>query len=355
MAKKNSIKSTAKKKSKSTKKDEIKKTSKKATVASKTKSATKTTGKAKTAGKAKKKMVSLKELILKKFDIWEPAEIFKAVIDEEYLKNFASPPIVSGLSDEENKRIKELLLKKRDMVTIRAEIKKETAEKAAAEKAAAEKAAVERIAAKKAAKKREAAKKATTRNIIIGLVSGFILVIALILNTSFSNKSKYYIKENNGALEIWQGRFAPMGEAQMMILPETQLSEQMKAVYSENEVSSIIFNYYIDKADAISGISDIPDYMAIKAYLNKALLFATTSDLRKKVYTRLNNIKFNNLMYKAGVSVNRGTISDLDEAMKYLNMALLLRVDAGKSDEVKQKIKAIEEQSAEIKAKMAEE
>jgi len=372
MGKKSLIKSTAKKKTKSAKKDEVKKTAKKAKVASKAKTTAtaKTTAKAKTTTKskttakvrskktvaaAKKKKVSLKDLILKKFEVWKPAEVFRVAPDEEYLKNYASPPIVSGLSDKEGKRIKGLLLKKRDMATIRAEIKKEAAEREAAEKAAAEKATAERAAAEKAAAEREAAEKATMRKVVIGLASGFIILVALIFSASSSNNSKYYIKERDGALEIWQGRYAPLGEERIMILPGVQSLEQISAVYSEAEVFPLIFNYYIDKADALSVMSDTPDYMAIKSYLNKALQFATTGDLRGKAYSRLNNIKFNDLMYKANVAENRGTISDLDEAIRSLNKASLLRVDAGKSDVVKQKIKSIKEQRAEIKTQMAEE
>jgi len=305
---------------------------------------------------AAEKAAYLKTLPLKKFEAWKPAKIFRSAVDEEYLKNYASPPSVSGLSDEEAKRIKKLLLKKRDMATIRAEIKKEAAEKKAAEKAAAEKAAVERKAAEKAAVKREAAEKATMKKVIFGLASGFIVLVALILSASSSNNSKYYIKESAGVLEIWQGRYAPLGEERMMILPGVPLPEQINAVYSESEVFPLIFNYYIDEADAISGMSDTPDYVAIKSYLNQALEFATTGDLRKKAYTRLNDIKFNDLMYKAGVSESRGTISDLDEAMRYLNKASLLKVGAGKSDVVKQKIESIKEQKADmIEAQVAEE
>ncbi len=367
MGKKSLIKSTTKKKTKSAKKDEVKKTAKKAKVTAKAKTVvkaettaktkaaakttTKTTAAAKTSSKktvaaAKKEKVSLKDLILKKFEVWKPAEVFRAAANEEYLKNFASPPIVSGLSDKEAKRIKKLLLKKRDMATIRAEIKKETAEREAAEKAAAEKAAVER----------EAAEKATMKKVIIGLASAFIILVVLIFSASSSNNSKYYIKEKAGVLEIWQGRYAPLGEEWMMSLPGVPLPEQINAVYSETEVFPLIFNYYIDKADAISAMSDTPDYVAIKSYLNEALLFATTGDLRKKAYSRLNDIKFNDLMYKAGVSESRGAISDLDEAMRYLGQASLLKVGAGKSDVVKQKIESIKEQKAEmIEAQVAEE
>jgi tmRNA-binding protein len=304
---------------------------------------------------AAEKAAYLKTLPLKKFETWKPAKVFKAAVDEDYLKNFASPPIVSGLSDEEAKRIKKLLLKKRDMATIRAEIKKEAAEREAAEKVAAEKAAAEREAAEKAAVERKATEKATMKKVIFGLASGFIILLALIFSASSSNNSKYYIKEKAGVLEIWRGRYAPLGEERMMSLPGVPLPEQIKAVYSKSEVFPLVFNYYIDKADAISGMSDTPDYVAIKSYLNEALLFATTGDLRKKAYSRLNDIKFNDLMYKAGVSESRGAISDLDEAMRYLNKASLLKVGAGKSDVVKQKIESIKEQKAEmIEAQVAE-
>ena len=365
MGKKSLIKSTAKKKTKSEKKDDVKKTVKKAKVTAKAKTAAKaeTTVKTKAAAKtlskktvaAAKKKVSLKDLILKKFEVWKPTKVFRAAVDEKYLKNFASPPIVSGLSDEEAKKIKKLLLKKRDMATIRAEIKVEAAEREAAEKAAAEKAAIEKAAAEKSAAEREAAEKTTMKKVIIGLATGFIILVALIFSASSSNNSKYYIKEKAGVLEIWQGRYAPLGEERIMSLPGVPLPEQINAVYSKNEVFPLIFNYYIDKADAIVVISDTPDYAAIKSYLNEALLFATTGDLSKKAYSRLNDIKFNDLMYKAGVSESRGTLSDLDEAMRYLNKASLLKVNAGKSDVVKQKIKSIKEQKAGmIEAQVAE-
>ena len=351
MGKKSLIKSTAKKKPNSAKKAKV--TAKAKTVV-KAKTTAKTRSKKPVA--AAKKKVSLKQLVLMKFERWKPDEVFRAAADEEYLKNFRSPPIVSGLSDKEAKRIKALLLKKRDMATIRAEIKKEAAEKAAAEKAAAEKAAAERVAAEKAAAEREAAEKATKKKVIIGLASGFIILVALIFSASSSNNSKYYIKEKAGVLEIWQGRYAPLGEKLMMSLPGVPLPEQINAVYSKTEVFPLVFNYYVDKADAISDESSTPDYVAIKSCLNKALLFATTGDLRKKAYSRLNDIKFNDLMYKAGVAESRGAISDLDEAMRYLGQALLLKVDASKSDVVKQKIESIKKQRVEmIETQVAEE
>ncbi|MEA1946690.1 MAG: hypothetical protein U9N83_05240, partial [Thermodesulfobacteriota bacterium] len=87
----------------------------------------------------------MKELIHKKFDTWKPDKLYSVSPDEKYLKGFAAPPFASG-SEQETRRIKELLLKKFDIAEIKAAAEKAAAEKAAAEKAAAEKAAAEKAA-----------------------------------------------------------------------------------------------------------------------------------------------------------------------------------------------------------------
>ena len=153
MGKESLLKSTSKKtKSASTKKDE------KIKVEKKTATAKKATAKAKAAPKAKaptkvkkttavrakkaaprpkKKKVSAKDLIHKKFDIWKPEKIFTISPDEKYLKDFVAPPFVSE-SEEETRRIKEILFKKFDPEEIKAAAEKTAAEKAADERAAAE-------------------------------------------------------------------------------------------------------------------------------------------------------------------------------------------------------------------------
>ncbi|MBW2567846.1 MAG: hypothetical protein JRD93_00390 [Deltaproteobacteria bacterium] len=173
------------------------------------------------------------------------------------------------------------------------------------------------------------------------LVACFILLLAITINSSFSNKNKYYIKVTDGAVEIWQGKFAPMGADLLATLPGAQSPELIQAVYSKKEVFPFAFNYYIDRADALLDTPDMPDFEGIKLYLNKALSFGTTPDLTKAAYNRLNSIELMILMYKADVAASKGTIFGFETALEHLNKAALLELNNNQTELIKQKIKSV--------------
>ena len=138
--------------------------------------------------------------------------------------------LFSQAPKKNTRRIKELLLKKFDLAEIKAAGEKAAAEKAAAEKAAAEKAAAEKAAAEKAAEPEVSVSyeppdsgDTTTEDpmekAMKYLAAVFAVLMALVIGTSMINKNKFYIHATDGALEIWQGRFAPMGEACLISLP----------------------------------------------------------------------------------------------------------------------------------------
>lgn len=168
-----------------------------------------------------------------------------------------------------------------------------------------------------------------------------ILLVAVTISSSFSNKNKYYIKVTDGAVEIWQGKFAPMGADLLIMLPGAQSPESIQAVYSKEEVFTFAFNYYIDRADALLDTPDMPDFEGIKLYLNKALSFRTTPDLTKAAYTRLNSIDLMILMYKVDVAASKGTISGFETALGYLNRAALLKLNDSQAELIKQKIESV--------------
>ncbi|OQX19875.1 MAG: hypothetical protein BWK80_36285, partial [Desulfobacteraceae bacterium IS3] len=56
--------------------------------------------------------VSAEELVLKKFEAWKPETLFRAVEDDDYVKNFAAPPFFADADERETKRIAELLAEK---------------------------------------------------------------------------------------------------------------------------------------------------------------------------------------------------------------------------------------------------
>jgi hypothetical protein len=311
--------------------------------------------------------------MMKKFDVWKPETLFTVSPDKTDSKDFAAPPFFSG-SEEDTRRIKELLLKKFDLAEIKAAGEKAAAEKAAAEKAAAEKAAAEKAAAEKAAAEKAAAEKAAEPEVSVSyeppdrgdtttedpmekamkyLAAAFAVLMVLVIGTSMINKNKFYIHATDGALEIWQGRFAPMGEACLISLPGVQAPDTIKDIYSKSVAFPLIFNFYVDKADTLLAVPGLPDFEGIKRYLNKALAYATTPAANEAVFSRLNNIELMILLYKADVSASKPTLSDLKQAKGYLSQAERLDVDDLKIDLIHQKMKAVDQQMAALKAKQA--
>jgi colicin import membrane protein len=389
MGKNSLIKSTTKGKKSAAKKKAAKKTAAKAKAVAKTKVAAKKKAAAKTkaapkpkaavkkaAPKAKvaakaapapaKKPVSVKDLLQKKFPVWKPEKLYSVAPDKGDVKDFSAPPIVSG-SEEEQKRVKELLMKKFDMAEIRA-----AGEKAAAEKAAAEKVAAEKAAAEKAAAEKAAAEKAAEPEVSVSyeppdsddtipsdpmdkalkyVAAAFAVLIALVVGSSMINQGKYYIQSKNGALKIFQGRFAPMGEKLMISLPGVQAPKNIKDVYSKTDVYPIIFNYYVEKADTLLKVPGLPDFEGIKKYINKARPYAITPASKDIVYKRLSNIDLLILLYKADVAASKSTLADLKEAKGYLSEASRLDIDDMQIDLVDQKMNAVDKKIDALKAK----
>jgi colicin import membrane protein len=380
MGKNSLVQSTTKGKKNAGKKKTAKKTSAKAAPKAKAAADAQPTPKPKAAEKAapapEKKSVSVKDLLKKKFPAWKPEKLYKAVADKAASKDVSAPPFFSG-PEAEQKRVRELLMKKYDMAEIKAAGEKAAAEKAAAEKAAAEKAAAEKAAAEKAAAEKAAAEKAAAEKaaaepkVSLSYESSDIrsmppdpmdmamkymaavlaVLIALVVGSSMINQGKYYIHPTAGALQIYQGRFAPMGEKLLISLPGVQPPAKLKDVYSETEVFPIIFNYYVDKADTLLKVPGLPDFNGIKAYINKAMPYALTPKAKDIVYTRLNDIDLMILLYKADVAAGKDTLADLNEAKGFLTKASRLDIDNMKLNLVNQKIDAVDKEIASLKAK----
>lgn len=171
--------------------------------------------------------------------------------------------------------------------------------------------------------------------------SCIIILMSLTIFASYLNMKKYYLIEKDGALEIWQGRFAPLSKRLLLNLPGIQPPENAKTVYTMNEVYPLAFQYYISKADTISEVPGVPDFDGIKSYLNKALTFAVNESQRKTVLSRLYGIDIMILLYKADVSVSKGTAKDLSTALSYLQQAESLDLNGHHTDIINQKAEGI--------------
>ena len=189
------------------------------------------------------------------------------------------------------------------------------------------------------------------------LAAGLAFLILLVVGASASNSFNYYLTENQGALEVWKGKFAPLGKKMLIALPGVPAPEDSKDTYRSKDVYPLVFAYYIDKADALLDVPGIPDFEGIKTTLKTALEYGSSSALRDTAYARLDNIDRLILTYKADVAASRGTIEDLTSAIGFLKDADKLTTDKAQEEINAQKIAAhlatitmLEEQAAAAEA-----
>ncbi|MDX1708177.1 MAG: hypothetical protein R3274_06220 [Desulfobacterales bacterium] len=177
-------------------------------------------------------------------------------------------------------------------------------------------------------------------------IAGLVLVIlmGLVVHASYRNADKYYLVCAAGAVEIWQGTFSPGGKKRILIMPGVQTPSEIKAVYTREAVFPLAFSFYLSKADALMAVTGMPDFVGIKSYLNRALSFATTEEHRQTANARINQIDLMILFYKADVAAAKGTRSDLEAALDYLEQAAALNPDDIETELIKKKKATIQKQ-----------
>ena len=177
------------------------------------------------------------------------------------------------------------------------------------------------------------------------IITGFIFIIlmGLVIRASYHNTKQYYLKSAAGAVEIWQGSFSPGGKKRILIMPGVSIPQQIKDVYAKEEVYPMAFNFYVSKAAALMEVPGMPDFVGIKSYLNRALSFATTEELRQTARVRINQIDRMILFYKADVAATKGTRSGLEAALGYLDQIATLEPDDIEIELIKKKKASIRE------------
>ncbi len=179
----------------------------------------------------------------------------------------------------------------------------------------------------------------------------FAAILLLIVLASFSNTGNFEIKNNNGTVEIWKGKFAPIGTHKLMALEGISVSEERLGAASKKDAYALIFQNYLQKADKLLEASKLPDYEAIRTELNKAKSFAITTELMNIAKSRLHKIEMMTLLYKADISASKGTTEGFEAARQYLNEANRLFLDPVDENLVNQKIEWID---AKMKGSAAE-
>lgn len=189
-----------------------------------------------------------------------------------------------------------------------------------------------------------------------GIYAGvaFLILIVLIVGTSMQNMRKYYVISRNGAVEIWKGSFSPMGRQRLLVMPGIQPLDSTKEVYSKQDVYPLISQYYLDKADALMDVPGSPNFEELKGYLNQALQYATTAEMRNRVHSRIQTIDRLTLLYKADVAAGRGSLEGYRTALAFLQQAEALNPDEIEANLIREKIQSIEKQISALDQKQAE-
>ena len=184
-------------------------------------------------------------------------------------------------------------------------------------------------------------------------LAGFALLVLLIVVASWMNTRDYYIKPGEGAIEIWQGKFAPLGEELLLSIPGVAAPEPLKASYTKKEVYPIFYQYYLDKADTLLEVPGMPDFEGVKSYLNTARTYAATSQMKTVVKSRLDAITRMVLLYKADVAASKDTPEDLHAAIKLYKEARGYAADDGEVARIKRKIEVVDQRLDKLKAAAA--
>jgi hypothetical protein len=177
-----------------------------------------------------------------------------------------------------------------------------------------------------------------------------IILIGLLVYTSHLNTDRYYLQSHAGALEVWQGTFSPAGKKLVVIMPGIMPPDKIKPLYTRQEVYPLIFNYYLERSDALIHAPGVFDFTDVKIYLDRALTFAITDEHRRAAAIRSNRIDRVILLYKAEVAASKGSIASLQAAVGFLDQAASLEPDDIESELINKKKQTIEKLINNLKA-----
>ncbi|MEE4357323.1 MAG: hypothetical protein V2I97_12725 [Desulfococcaceae bacterium] len=219
----------------------------------------------------------------------------------------------------------------------KAEAERKEAERKAAEEAArieAEKKAAEEAAKAKAEAERKEAERIAAKpedpliRMIKFAAAAVIVLFSLIIAASYSNSSKYYLESSDIGIQIWKGRFAPMGQELLVTLKGREAPETIKDAYSREEISAMAFAYFMEESNALMKEISYPPLDNVKTMLDQALTFAVSNDQQDAVKTQLNALQLTELLYRSDMAASRGS---LEESLVFLNKAAQMKLDAGQT------------------------
>jgi transposase-like protein len=123
-------------------------------------------------------------------------------------------------------------------------------------------------------------------------MGAFAFVVAILIMASLSNSNNFYFKQKDQMIEMWQGRFAPMGKGMVASFSDPAIIEGLpeQGSYTKKQAYGALCAYFIKQADDMLNAGDIPDLKGAKAYLRQASKYAVSDAARSAIRERLKSI-----------------------------------------------------------------
>ncbi len=190
---------------------------------------------------------------------------------------------------------------------------------------------------------------ATKKGIIIS-VAALLIIYALIISASVINERNYYVEATSTAVEVWQGRFAPLGVGKepLITIQGVQPPSFVKKVYTRAEIFNFIFNHYLKSADAVIDQPGIPNVKKLDTYLKLAKQYADSEQNRQAAISRLNGLNQLFLLYKADIAMFKGTAPDLQIAADYLEKAIKLATNKNQKERIQRQRETVQRLTNEL-------
>jgi hypothetical protein len=175
-------------------------------------------------------------------------------------------------------------------------------------------------------------------------IGAFACVLAILLMASFSNSSKFYFKQGKQTVDLWQGRFAPMGEKLVASFSDPNIGKGLpqQDSYSKRQAYGVLFEHLVQQADDILNTGQTPDLKTVRTYLASASKYARSSTDRRAIQLRLNSINFLILSGKADLALAKGGMADFEAAKKFLAEAMPYASTDVQKETVTKRLAAIE-------------
>ena len=178
----------------------------------------------------------------------------------------------------------------------------------------------------------------------IGGIGVLAFVTAILLLASSCNSNKFYFKQDDRKVELWQGRFAPKGERLVDSFPDPRILEAIpeQKAYTKKQAFGIVFDYLVKRADEVLNKGEARDLKRAESYLTSASNYVLSVPEREAVRIRLNSIEFVVLMGKTNLALCKTPVPGFQAAWGYVAQAVPVVFTDFQKDVLMKRLTAVE-------------